>query len=65
MTMTGTTEYTMLEQFREIQERRASEDLKEAVQRVAAAIVAGKVTMEDIQQAVERKQLPRFVSRVL
>jgi hypothetical protein len=55
----------MFEQFRELQEYRASEDLKEAIQRVVTAIVAGKVTMEDIQQTVERKQLPRLVSRVL
>lgn len=65
MIMTRPAEYTMFEQFRELQEYRASEDLKEAIQRVVTAIVAGKVTMEDIQQTVERKQLPRLVSRVL
>jgi hypothetical protein len=55
----------MFEQFREPQEYRASEEPREAVQRVVSAIVAGKVTMEDIQLAVKRKQLPRFFERVL
>lgn len=65
MIMTRPTEYTMFEQFREPQEYRASEEPREAVQRVVSAIVAGKVTMEDIQLAVKRKQLPRFFERVL
>jgi hypothetical protein len=36
-----------------------------AVQHVVDAIVAGKVTTEDIQLAVKRKQLPHFFERVL
>jgi hypothetical protein len=65
MIMTRPTECTMFDWHRELQKYRASQELMKAVQHVVDAIVAGKVTMEDIQLAVERKQLPRFVARVL
>jgi hypothetical protein len=65
MIMTRPTECTMFDWHRELQEYRASQELMKAVQHVVDAIVAGKVKMEDIQLAVERKKLPRFVARVL
>jgi hypothetical protein len=65
MITTIPTECTMFDWLREIQEYCANEELMKAVQHVVDAIVAGKVTMEDIQLAVKRKQLPRFFERVL
>jgi hypothetical protein len=68
MIMTRQTEWrysanTMFEQYRELQEYRASEELRKAVQRVVAAIIAGKVTMEDIQSAIHVAQAATTLCR--